>query len=113
MKRRRQPEDRRMRGKLPRRPPPPRRARPKPQRPVEPAQPPPGWERRSKQAHLQRLAREQIQARELEEALDRWRHTPSTTWDITGPTAMTDANPTASGRVVIRIYYGPAITNFY
>lgn len=88
----------------------PRRARPKPQRPVEPAQPPPGWERRSKQAHLQRLAREQIQARELEEALDRWRHTPSTTWDLTA--AVNDTNPTASGRVVLRIY-GPTVTNFY
>lgn len=109
MKRRRQPEDRRPRRSRRHEGPHPRRARPKPQRPVEPAQPPPDWERRSKQAHLQRLAREQIQARELEEALDRWRHTPSVTW---GEEYLTDANPTASGRVVLRIY-GPTVTNFY
>lgn len=102
-------------------PPPPRlrRKRPKPpprRQPRRPApergHPPPAvqvaWERRQREAHLQRLAREQIQARELEEALDRWRHTPSTTWED-----LTDANPTASGRVVIRIYYGPTVTNFY
>lgn len=107
MKRHRQPEDRRPRRSRRHEGPHPRRARPKPQRPVEPAQPPPGWERRSKQAHLQRLAREQIQARELKEAwgaLEQGWHDAMDGY----VTSLTGA----SGRVVLRIY-GPTVTNFY
>lgn len=85
----------------------PRRARPKPQRPVEPAQPPPGWERRSKQAHLQRLAREQIQARETDEALA----TLERGWDSINNGYVTSLTGALDNRAVLRIY-GPTATTF-
>lgn len=90
--------------------PPPRR---QPRRPApERGHPPPAvqvaWERRSKQAHLQRLAYAQIQNREMEEMM--WRLEQSAASTCTYPPVFANRITTGDGEIRIVISYGDGRT---